>query len=132
VKVGFIASCFDLGPHAGHVQSLKEAKSQCDHLVVALQVDPSRERATKNKPVQSVSERYLTLKACRYVDEVIPYETEGELLELLKLLNPNIRFLGDDYIGKPFTGKELGIQIHYCSRIHSVSSSTIRKLIKGS
>lgn len=131
MKVGFIASCFDLGPHAGHVQTLKEAKNHCDHLVVALQVDPSRERATKNKPVQSVSERYLSLKGCRYVDEIIPYETEGELLELLKLLQPDVRFLGTDYIDKPFTGKELGIPIYYCARAHSVSSSRLRRLIKG-
>lgn len=131
MKVGFIASCFDLGPHAGHVQTMREAKQHCDYLVAALHVDPNRERPVKNKPVQSVSERYFTLKACRYVDEVIPYETEAELLELLKLLNPDIRFLGDDYRGKPFTGQELGINIYFCSRIHSVSSSTIRKIIKA-
>jgi glycerol-3-phosphate cytidylyltransferase len=110
---------------------MKEAKEHCDWLVAALHVDPSRERPTKNKPVQSVSERYFSLKGCRYVDEVIPYETEAELLELLKLLNPDVRFLGDDYRGKPFTGQELGINIYFCSRTHSVSSSTIRKAIKG-
>lgn len=130
MKIGFIASCFDLGPHAGHVMTLKEAKAQCDWLIVALHVDPNSERDFKNKPIQSVSERYLTIKSNRYVDEVIPYETEAELIELLKLLNPSVRFLGDDYKGKTFSGIELNIPIYFCARRHSVSSSAIRKKIK--
>lgn len=130
MKTGFIASCFDLGPHAGHVMSLKEAREHCDHLVVALHVNPNAERDFKNKPVQSVSERYITLKCCIYVNSIIPYETEAELVELIKLINPDIRFLGEDYRGKTFSGIELGIPIHYCARRHSVSSSGLRKKIK--
>jgi glycerol-3-phosphate cytidylyltransferase len=131
--VGFTASCFDLGPHAGHIAMLSEAKGNCDYLVVALQVDPSRDRPNKNKPVQSVVERAMALRACKYVDEVIPYETESDLIQLLQLLQPDVRFIGEDYIGKDFTGKGIhGIKIFYNSRQHSVSSSGIRKKIKES
>lgn len=127
--IGFTASCFDLGPHAGHVAMLKEAKVHCGHLIIGLHVDPSKERTHKNKPVQSVAERYLMLKACRYVDEIIPYETESDLLELIKLLQPDIRFLGEEYKGCEFTGRDMNIKIHYCKRNHNVSSSNIRKKI---
>jgi len=130
MKIGFVASCFDLGPHAGHIVMLKEAKENCDYLIAALHVDPSRERPSKNKPVQSAAERYLSLKACRYVDEVIPYETEEDLKNLLLLIMPAVRFLGSDYEDKPFTGKDIeDIQIHYCERLHPVSSSRLRQLI---
>lgn len=132
MRIGFTASCFDLGPHAGHMVMLKEARENCDYLIVALQIDPSMDRPTKNKPVQTVSERYLTLKGCRWVDEIIPYQTEEELIQLLQLVNPDIRFLGEDYIDKDFTGKDLGIALYYCKRKHSVSSSGLRKKIKHS
>jgi glycerol-3-phosphate cytidylyltransferase len=129
--IGFTASCFDLGPHAGHTAMLKEAKEHCDFLIVALHVDPSKERPQKNKPVQSVSERYMTLAANKYVDQIIPYETEEELVQLILLIMPDVRFLGEDYKGKHFTGSNNleGIKIHYCSRKHSVSSSGIRTKI---
>lgn len=126
MKVGFIASAFDF-MHAGHLATLKEAKANCDHLIVGLQVDPSKERPTKTKPVLSISERYFAVKACRYVDEIIPYETEEELVQLLLLLMPDVRFLGADYIDKEFTGKNIeGIKIHYCPRHHNISSTAIR------
>lgn len=131
--VGITASCFDLGPHAGHISMLEEAKEHCDLLIVALQVDPSRDRPTKNKPVQSVVERWVALRACRHVDEIIPYETEADLIQLLHLVRPDVRFLGEDYIDKDFTGKDIqDIKIVYCERRHSVSSSGIRKKIKES
>ena len=131
MKIGFVASCFDLGPHAGHMAMLEEASQHCDILYVGLHVNPKLERAEKNKPVQSVSERFLQVSGCRYVDRVIPYETESELLELLKLLPIDIRFLGEDYKDKRFTGDEFNMQLHFCKRQHSVSSSGLRLLIKG-
>lgn len=132
MKIGFTASCFDMGPHAGHVMMLREAKSKCGYLIVALQVDPSVDRPLKNKPVQAVSERYLAIKACKYVDEVIPYQSEDELIQLIQLIRPDVRFLGEDYIGKDFTGKGIpGIEVHYCNRKHEVSSSGLRnKIVK--
>lgn len=127
--IGFTASAFDLGPHAGHVAMLKEAKANCTLLIVGLHVNPAGERDVKNKPLPSVSERYLTIVSNRYVDEVIPYETEEELINLLQLIRPDVRFLGEDYIDKDFTGKDLGIKIHYCSRKHTTSSSGLRKKV---
>lgn len=131
-RVGLTASCFDMGPHAGHVMMLREARANCDYLIVALQADPSIDRPQKNKPVQAVSERYLAIKACRYVDEVIPYQSEEELVQLIQLVRPDVRFLGEDYVGKDFTGKNIqGVEIHYCNRKHEVSSSGLRnKIIK--
>lgn len=126
---GFLASSFDLGPHAGHMAMLKEARENCDHLVIGLHVNPKTERETKNIPIPSLSERYLTLTGCRYVDEIIPYETEEELLELLKLLMPDVRFLGSDYMGKEFTGKDLSLSVYYVDRHHNISSSGLRKQI---
>lgn len=128
-KVGFVASCFELGPHAGHLTMLREARQNCDYLVVALHVDPSAERPQKNKPSQPVSERYLQLASCKYVDEIIPYETEAELINIILLVMPHIRFLGSDYEGKPFTGDKLDIPIHFCKRNHTVSSSGLRKKV---
>lgn len=128
--VGFTASSFDLGPHAGHIAMLKEAKLHCEYLIVGLQVNPSRERSEKNSTLPSLSERYIALKACRYVDEIIPYETEEELKNLLLLIHPNIRFLGEDYKDKEFTGSDiLDIKIHFCKRRHSISSSNLRDKI---
>lgn len=131
MRVGFTASAFDLGPHAGHVAMLKEAKENCDHLIVALHVNPQMERAQKNAPLPSLSERYMTLKANRFVDEIIPYETEEELTQLLRLIWPDVRFIGEDYEAKEFTGRELGIPIHYCKRRHDISSSGLRAKIKA-
>jgi glycerol-3-phosphate cytidylyltransferase len=129
--VGFTASAFDLGPHAGHVAMLKEAKENCDYLIVALHVNPSVERAQKNAPLPSLSQRFITLKANRFVDEIIPYETESELADLIRLIWPDVRFIGEDYEIKDFTGKDIGIPIHYCKRRHEISSSGLRAKIKG-
>jgi glycerol-3-phosphate cytidylyltransferase len=130
-KVGFTASCFDLGPHAGHIVMLKEAKSKCDHLIVALQTDPTLDRPEKNKPIQPIHERYIQLASCKFVDEIIVYSTEADLKELLLMIMPDIRFLGSDYKTKAFTGNDIeDIEIYYCKRYHHMSTSDIRKRIK--
>ena len=131
-RVGIIASCFDLF-HAGHILMLYEAKKNCDRLVVALQSDPTIDRPEKNKPVQGMFERYIQVSTCEYVDQVIPYDTEADLYNLLAGYDWDVRFLGEDYYGRTdFTGYDLGIPIHYCSRKHSYSSSGLRERIKNS
>lgn len=125
--IGFTAGAFDLA-HAGHMLLFQEAKQHCDYLIVGLQVDPSRERIWKAKPVERVSERYLRLKAIKYIDEVIPYETEDELVSLLFAFNPQVRFVDESYRDKEFTGKDIeGITIHYVPRRHDYSSTNLRK-----
>jgi glycerol-3-phosphate cytidylyltransferase len=130
-KIGFNCSSFDL-LHAGHVTMLKMEKQLCDHLIVALQVDPTVDRpGTKNKPVQSVYERYVQLQACSYVDEILVYETEFDLLQLLKTQTIHIRFLSDEYLNRDFTGKQYcidsGIELCYHKRSHIYSSSELRE-----
>tara|TARA_B100000424_G_C22759382_1_gene409781 strand:- start:133 stop:543 length:411 start_codon:yes stop_codon:yes gene_type:complete len=128
-KTGFTCSCFDL-LHAGHVLMLKDAKQQCDYLVVGLQTDPTIDRPdTKNKPIQTYEERYIQLEAIKYVDEILKYNTEKDLFEMLRLLRPNVRILGSDYEGKYFTGSELNIPIYYHNRNHNFSSTNLRKKI---
>lgn len=128
-RVGIVASCFDLF-HTGHILMLQEAKEHCDRLVVALQSDPTLDRPEKNKPVQNLFERYVQVEACKYVDQVIPYDTEEDLYNLLAGYDWDVRFLGDDYSGRTdFTGYELHIPIHYCSRNHNYSSSGLRQRI---
>ena len=132
MKIGFTCSCFDL-LHAGHVQMLKEAKANCDWLVVGLQTDPTIDRPTKNKPVQSVTERYIQLAAVRFVDELIVYATEADLLDVLKSFPINVRFIGEEYKDKDFTGKDYcldnGIEIYYNRRQHSFSTTDLRKRV---
>ena len=131
MKIGITASTFDL-LHAGHVLMLKEAKEVCDYLICALHVDPSLERPTKNRPVQTLYERFIQLEAVKYVDKIIPYQTEDELKNILLTNNINVRIIGEDYAGKPFTGDELkDIKIHYNNRKHTYSSTELRKRIKG-
>lgn len=131
--IGITFGAFDL-MHPGHTLLFKEAKDHCSYLIVGLHVDPSVERDSKNKPIQSVFERYLLLASCRYVDEIIPYETEDDVIVMLNTLGVSKRFIGADYIDKPFTGKELcelkGIQVHYCKRDHEFSSSSLRRKIE--
>jgi glycerol-3-phosphate cytidylyltransferase len=128
-RVGIVASCFDLF-HAGHILMLMEAKDHCDRLVVALQSDPTIDRPEKNKPVQGLSERYIQLEACKYVDQIVSYDTEADLYNLLAGLDWDVRFLGMDYIDRTdFTGYDLDIPIHYCSRRHNYSSSGLRERI---
>lgn len=122
---GFTAGAFDL-LHAGHMAMLEEAREQCGYLIVGLHTDPSIDRKTKNKPVQSVYERYLQLKGCKYIDEIIPYETEADLFNLLTILRPEVRILGEEYKDKEFTGSELPMKIYFNQRRHTYSSSELR------
>lgn len=128
MKVGFTASTFDL-LHAGHIVMLQEAKTICDHLIVGLHVDPSTEREYKNTPIQTLVERYAQLAAVEYVDEIIPYETENDLLDILKMYPIEVRIIGEEYRDKDFTGKNLDMQIHYNKRRHDFSSSLLRERV---
>ena len=131
-KIGITFSAFDL-LHAGHIKMLEEAKTICDYLIVGLQIDPSLDRPQKNKPTQSVVERYIQLKACRSVDEIIPYNTEEYLMDILQSFVIDVRIIGDDYRDKDFTGKQYcedkGIQIYYNKRDHRFSSSALKKAV---
>lgn len=133
MKVGVTFSTFDLF-HAGHVKMLEEAKRQCDYLIVGLQIDPSIDRPEKNKPSQSVVERYIQLKGSRHVDEIVPYVTEEDLEDILRSFKIDIRIIGVEYKEKTFTGKdyceEKDIEIYYNSRDHRFSSSGLRKQVK--
>ena len=128
-KIGFTASTFDL-LHAGHILMLKEAKDICDYLIVGLQTDPTIDRPNKNKPIQSVYERYIQLSACKYVDEIVVYDTEESLLQILKSQPIDIRIIGEEYKGQNFTGHDLDIPIHFNKRRHSFSSTELRNRIK--
>ncbi len=125
MKVGFTCSCFDLF-HAGHIMMLKEAKSQCDYLIVGLQTDPTIDRPEKNKPVQTIFERFVQLNACKYVDEIVPYATEKDLLDILQSYSIDVRILGEEYKNKQFTGYNLPITVHFNSRQHSFSTTELR------
>ena len=130
LRVGFTCSCFDLF-HAGHVLMLYEARKECDRLVVALQSDPSIDRPEKNKPIQGLFERFVQVEACQYVDQVVPYDTEADLYNLLAGYDWDVRFLGEDYCGRSdYTGYDLDIPIHWCSRKHDYSSSRLRGRIE--
>lgn len=133
-KIGITFSTFDLGPHAGHISMLAEAKNHCDYLIAGLQTDPTIDRPdTKNKPVQSIVERQIQLSACRFVDEVVVYSTEQDLIDLLLILPIDVRILGVEYKDKEFTGKvegiKKGIKHIFNSRDHSFSSSSLRKRV---
>ena len=124
---GITASSFDL-LHSGHVAMLEECKENCDYLIACLQTDPTIDRPEKNRPIQSVVERYIQLKALRCVDEIIPYETEQDLIDILTIIKPSVRFVGEEYRDKDFTGKSL-VPIHYNSRQHRFSSSELRRRV---
>jgi len=130
MKVGFTCSSWDL-LHAGHIILLREAKENCDYLIVGIHVDPSLERPEKNKPIESLEERIIKVDSIKYVDKFFTYETEEELLKYLtakeKLID--VRFLGSDYLGKDFTGRDLDIDIYYHHRDHNYSSSDLRHRI---
>ena len=132
MKIGITFSTFDLF-HAGHVKMLEEAKSKCEYLIVGLQLDPSIDRPEKNKPTQSIIERYVQLKACKHIDEVIPYVTENDLIDILSSFKIDIRIIGEEYADKTFTGKEYcqkkGIEIYFNKREHRFSSSALRKKV---
>lgn len=131
--IGLTASTFDL-LHAGHIQMLREAKSQCDYLICALQADPTIDRPKeKNKPIQSIVERYIQLNSVKYVDEIIPYATEQDLEDILESFDLHIRILGVEYKGKDFTGRDIckrrGIELYFNKRDHRFSTTELRKRI---
>jgi glycerol-3-phosphate cytidylyltransferase len=131
--VGFTCSAFDL-LHAGHIQMLRDAKSQCDYLIVGLQTDPSVDRPdTKNPPVQSIVERQAQLSAVKYVDEILVYSTESDLDDILNMYDIDVRILGEEYRDKDFTGKDIckkrGIQLYFNRRDHRFSSSDLRRRV---
>lgn len=126
VRVGFTASAFDY-LHSGHVAMLKEAKTQCDYLVVGLHTNPQIDRPQKNKPIQTTFERYLQLQGSKYVNEIIPYDTEVDLVNLLKVVKPDIRIIGVEYKDKEFTGKNLDIPVYFNNREHNFSTTSLRE-----
>ena len=132
MRTGITFSCFDL-LHTGHIQMLREAAQQCDYLIVGLQTDPTIDRPDKNKPTQSVVERYIQLSSVKWIDEIIPYENEKDVENILKTFIPDVRIIGEDYRFKDFTGKELcrelNIEIFYNSRRHDFSTTNLRKQI---
>ena len=133
MKVGITFSTFDL-LHAGHIAMLREAKGQCDYLIVGLQSDPTIDRPdTKNKPIQTMFERYLQLKAVEYIDEVVPYQTEKDVIDILQTLPIDVRILGKEYKEKDFTGKDVcnrrGVELYFNTRDHRFSTTDLRKRV---
>jgi glycerol-3-phosphate cytidylyltransferase len=133
MKIGITFSTFDL-LHAGHIKMLEEAKRQCDYLIVGLQLDPSIDRPDKNSPSQSIIERYIQLKGCVHIDEIVPYVSEQDLEDILRSFKLDVRIIGEEYKERQFTGKDYckdkGIDIYYNKREHRFSSSGLRKQVK--
>ena len=127
-KLGFTAGNFDL-LHPGYIKTFKEAKRHCEKFIVFLQRDPSLHRRSKYKPVIPLYDRYEALMAIKYIDDVYTYQTEEELYELIKFWKPDIRILGEDYIGKPFTGDDLPPKVVYTTRSHDWSTTRLKDLI---
>ena len=134
MKIGLTASTFDL-LHAGHVEMLRDAKQQCDYLICALQIDPSIDRAEKNKPVQSIVELYTQLQAVRFVDEIIPYLSELDLEDILQMRKIDTRILGVEYRDKDFTGRDIckarDIDLYFNKRDHRFSTSGLRERVQN-
>ncbi|MFD1769918.1 adenylyltransferase/cytidyltransferase family protein [Sphingobacterium suaedae] len=132
MKIGITFSAFDL-LHAGHIKMLEDAKEQCDYLICGLQTDPTLDRPEKNKPTQTVFERYMQLRGCKHVDKIIPYATEQDLEDILRSFKIHVRILGDEYMDKNFTGRayceEKGIELYFNRRENRFSSSSLRRII---
>ena len=132
MKIGITFSTFDL-LHAGHVAMLREAKTVCDYLICGLQVDPSLDRPEKNKRVQTLVERYVQLSGVKYVDEIICYQSEADVVDILEMFNIDVKIMGSEYRDKDFTGKDVckrkGIQLYFNNRAHRFSSSDLRKRV---
>lgn len=130
MKIGITFSAFDL-LHAGHIKMLEEAKRHCDYLIVGLQTDPTLDRPEKNQPAQTVVERYIKLKGCKFVDEIVPYATEQDLEDILRSFKIDIRIVGDEYREQDFTGRMYceakGIELYFNTRDHRFSSSGLRR-----
>lgn len=134
MKIGITCSSFDL-LHAGHIKMLEQAKSHCDYLICALQTDPTIDRPEKNKPVQSMIERYIQLDAVKYVDQIVPYATENDLKNIFSSFKLDCRIIGEEYKNQDFTGKseclQRGVEIIYNTREYSWSSSELRQRIEA-
>ncbi|EFK59795.1 adenylyltransferase/cytidyltransferase family protein [Sphingobacterium spiritivorum] len=132
MKIGITFGVFDL-LHAGHIMMLEEAKRNCDYLIVGLNTDPSEVFPEKNKPTQTIVERYIQLEGCRYVDEIVPYTSEQDLADIIQGMPIDIRIIGEEYRDKDFTGRQYcvdkGIEIYYNKRTHRFSSSGLRKVV---
>jgi glycerol-3-phosphate cytidylyltransferase len=129
MKVGFTCGAFDI-LHTGHALMLEEARSVCDHLIVAVQSDPSIDRLDKNKPIQSYEERIIMVKSIKFVDRVVLYDTEEDLINLLKMIKPDVRILGADHKGKNFTGHDMeDITFYFNTRDHDYSTSNLRERV---
>lgn len=132
MKVGITFSTFDL-LHAGHIAMLREAKKHCDYLIVGLQTDPTIDRPEKNKPVQTLVERFVQISAVKYVDELICYETEQDVVDILSMYDIDIKIMGQEYREKDFTGRDVckqrGIELYFNKRDHRFSSSKLRELV---
>jgi glycerol-3-phosphate cytidylyltransferase len=126
-KVGFTAGAFDLC-HAGHMLMFEEAREQCDYLIIALQSDPSLDRPTKNHPIMSLKERMIILKGIKYIDEIVTYDTEADLLKMLtdNTLGIDVRILGVEYKDKQYTGRDLPLPVYYNTRDHGYSTTELR------
>lgn len=129
---GFTAGAFDVC-HAGHLIMFEECRKQCDYLIVGLHIDPRTDRKEKNRPIQTSFERYMQLKACKFIDEIIPYDTEEDLYNLLVSVKPDVRFMGSDWQGRPNYSRDKlpQMKIVYNNREHSFSSSNLRNRIKN-
>jgi len=132
MKIGITFGVFDL-LHAGHIMMLEEAKRHCDYLIVGLNTDPTESFPENNVPTQTIVERYIQLEGCRYVDEIVPYTTEQDLMDMLKALPIDVRFIGEEYRDVNFTGRDYcftsGIVLHYNKRSHRFSSKELRKVV---
>lgn len=132
MKTGITFSTFDL-LHAGHIAMLREAKTVCDYLICGLQVDPSLDRPEKNKPVQTLVERYVQLSGVKYVDEIVCYQSEDDVVDILEMFNIDVKIMGAEYRDKDFTGKDVckrkGIQLYFNNRSHRFSSSDLRQRV---
>lgn len=129
MKVGFTCGAFDI-LHTGHALMLEEARSVCDHLIVAVQSDPSIDRLEKNRPIQSYDERIIMVKSIKFVDRVVLYDTEEDLVNLLKMIKPDVRILGADHKGKNFTGHDMeNITFYFNTRDHDYSTSNLRERV---
>ncbi|WP_293912725.1 MULTISPECIES: adenylyltransferase/cytidyltransferase family protein [unclassified Sphingobacterium] len=132
LRIGITFSAFDL-LHAGHIKMLEDARRQCDFLICGLQTDPTIDRPEKNKPTQTVVERYIQLKGCKYVDQIVPYATEQDLEDILRAFKIDVRIVGDEYKERDFTGRqyceENGIELYFNSRDHRFSSSGLRRIV---
>ena len=134
MRVGFTCGAFDL-LHPGHLALFKQATEQCDYLIIGLQTNPQLDRTYKNVPIQTMYERFTQLMSCKYVDLVIPYDTEKDLENILAIENIQVRFLGHEYYGQPITGKQIcetrNIELVFLERNHTYSSTELRERLKN-